>query len=66
MGKSISEKYLPLPVAKKNFGGQIITNSAALKQLYLEMYQHRLRHRPIKSGFDELKSFLKNFDCTKT
>ena len=57
----IKKKVFPkngcqLPVAKKNFNGQIITNPETLKQLYLDTYKHRLRHRPIKTGYEEIKS----------
>ena len=56
----IKKKIFPknrsqLPVAKKNFSGQIITNPDTLKQLYIETYQHRLRHRPNKTGYENLK-----------
>ena len=45
----------PLPVAKKNLKGQIISNPDVLKELYLETYVHRLRHRPIRADFSYLK-----------
>ena len=45
-----------LPVAKKDFNGQIVTNPELLKKLYLSTYELRLRHRPIKPGYEELKS----------
>ena len=35
--------------------GQVITNPEKLKELYLETYTHRLRHRPIKEDFSHLK-----------
>ena len=44
-----------LPVAKKNMQGQIISNPDVLKELYLETYVHRLRHRPIRADFSYLK-----------
>ena len=44
-----------LPVAKRNNCGQIITNPETLKKLYMETYSQRLRHRPIKEEFVDLK-----------
>ena len=37
----------PLPVAKKNLNGKIVTNHEALKKLYIEQFVHRMRSRPI-------------------
>ena len=34
-----------------------MTNHEGLKKLYLQTYMHRLRNRPIKEGFEELKAF---------
>ena len=34
-----------LPTAKKNVDGRIISSQNELKQLYLNTFQHRLRHR---------------------
>ena len=45
----------PLPCAKKNVEGRIITSQAELKQLYLDTFIHRLRHRPIKEDLKELQ-----------
>ena len=44
-----------LPVGKKDRNGNIITNHEGLKHLYLQTYINRLRNRPIKSGFEEIK-----------
>ena len=44
-----------VPVGKKDGKGNIITNHEGLKQLYLKTYIQRLRNRPIKSDFEELK-----------
>ena len=44
-----------LPVGKKDRKGNIITNHEGLKHLYLQTYINRLRNRPIKSGFEEIK-----------
>ena len=55
--KKIFPKHAdPLPVCKKNLQGQIISNAAELKGLYLETYKHRLRHRPITSDLEGLKN----------
>ena len=43
----------PLPVGKKNLKGQLITNHEELKDLYLDTFKHRLRHRPILPGYEE-------------
>ena len=44
-----------IPVAKKDRSGNLITNPMGLKHLYLETYIHRLRNRPIKTDFQEIK-----------
>lgn len=44
-----------IPVGKKDRKGNIITNHEGLKHLYLQTYVNRLRNRPIKSGFEEIK-----------
>ena len=52
-------KNIPVvPVGKKDGTGNIITNHEGLKNLYLKTYIHRLRNRPIKSDFEELKTEL--------
>ena len=43
------------PTAKKSFNGQLVTNPELLKQLYLDIYKHRLQHRPIRADLAELK-----------
>ena len=48
-----------VPTGKKDRNGKIITNHLGLKKLYLETYLHRLRNRPIKPDFEELK-YLKD------
>ena len=57
MKKVFPKNTLPLPVGKKNRRGQIITNPEKLKDLYLETYVHRLRPRPIKKEYSQLKTF---------
>ena len=59
MWKILKQKYpkiLPvIPVGKKDRHGNLITNHEGLKHLYLETYIKRLRNRPIRSDFEELK-----------
>ena len=37
----------PLPVAKINVDGRLVTSQNELKYLYLETFKHRFRHRPM-------------------
>ena len=48
-----------VPVGKKDRSGNIITNHTELKHLYLKTYMNRLRSRPMKPEFEELK-IMKN------
>ena len=51
-------KCLPAnAVGKKDRSGNLITNYEGLKRLYLETYVCRLRNRPIKEEFKEIKLF---------
>ena len=55
----IKKKYFPkikpsLPAGKRNLKQQLITNPGELKELYLETFKHRLRHRPVQPGFEEV------------
>ena len=55
----IKKKYFPkikpsLPAGKKNIKGQLITNPAELKELYLQTFQFRLRQRKAQPGFEDL------------
>ena len=43
------------PVGKKDQKGNIITNHIGLKNLYLNTYKDRLKNRPMKEDFNELK-----------
>jgi hypothetical protein len=43
-----------IPVGKKNLKNQIITNPLELKELYRETFKFRLRHRPVKPGYEKL------------
>ena len=56
MKKVFPKNCQPLPVAKRNNLGQISTNPEALNKLYLETYTQRLRHRPMKEEFLDLKN----------
>ena len=44
-----------VPVGKKNSNGEIVTRHKELKILYLNTYTQRLRNRPIKKEFKEIK-----------
>ena len=44
------------PVGKKDREGNLITNHRGLKKLYLKTYTERLRNRPIKEEFEDLKN----------
>ena len=59
MWKLLKKKYPKntpiIPVGKKDRYGNLITNHEGLKNLYLDTYIHRLRNRPIKDEFLELK-----------
>ena len=44
-----------IPVGKKDRKGNMVTNHMGLKHLYLKTYVNRLRNRPIKADFEELK-----------
>ena len=69
MWKILKEKYptrasKDVPIGKKDKRGNVITNHEALKQLYLRTYIHRLRSRPIKHEFQELRVMkMELFDC---
>ena len=43
-----------LPVGKNNLKKQLITNSEELKDLYLDTFKYRLRHRPAQPGFEDI------------
>ena len=56
---SIKKKYFPkikpsLSAGKLNLRKQLITNPAELKELYLQTFKYRLRHRPPQPGFESL------------
>ena len=53
-----------MTISKKNSNGRLISSPEELKDLYIETYVHRLRHRPVKPEFEELKC-LKEELCSK-
>jgi hypothetical protein len=66
---SINRKVFPknsetLPFAKRNDEGKLVSSQKELKKLYLQTFIRRLRHRPIRSDFEYLKS-LKEELCSK-
>ena len=53
--KNYFQKKKPsLPAGKKNLKQQLITNPTELKELYLQTFKYRLRHRPPQPGFESL------------
>ena len=46
----------PLPVAKRNLAGKLITNSEELKKVYLKHFHHRMRNRPILNKYQKYKN----------
>ena len=58
----IKKKIFPkhsksLPVSKKGPGGRLVSSPEELKELNLSTYKHRLRHRPMKPEFEQLKNW---------
>ena len=43
-----------MPVGKKNVKKQLITNPTELKELYLQTFKYRLRHRTAQPWFEDL------------
>ena len=48
------------PVAKIDSSGNLISNHDELKTLYVNTYQHRLRHRNMKENYSYLKVLKDN------
>ena len=66
---NIKKKVFPknaesLPFAKKDTKGKVISSQNELKKLYLDTFTQRLRPRPIKPDFDQIK-VLKETLCEK-
>ena len=53
-----------LPTAKKTVDNKIVSSQDDLKKLYLDTFQHRLRHRPMKDDLKYLE-ILKEELCEK-
>ena len=64
MKKTFPKHVKPLPVAKKDVDGRLVTSQNELKDLYLKTFKHRLRHRPIKNDLKDLEN-LKEELCKK-
>lgn len=55
--KKICPKFkTPVPIAKKNFKGKLITNSDEIKALLIQEYTHRLRTRPIRPDLGDIRN----------
>ena len=69
MWKKLKDKYpkisQPIPVAKNDNKGNLITKHQDLKTLYLKTYKQRLRNRPIKEGLSEFKKLKENLFVTR-
>ena len=52
------------PMAKRDSDGNLVTSADGLKSLYLETYQHRLRHRTIESKYDDILQLKYNCGIT--
>ena len=53
--KKVMRKQAEPPMAKRDNKGNLVTSPKMLKQLYLDEYIHRLRHRDINPGLQTLK-----------
>ena len=53
--KKIPKHSKPLPVAKVDNHGRLISDPDELKKLYIDTYVHRLRQRPIRPELKELE-----------
>ena len=53
--KKVMKKHSDPPMAKKDSNGNLITTPTALRNLYLNEYIYRLRHRDINPSFNLLK-----------
>ena len=56
MKRKFTKVKSAIPVGKKDRKGNLITNHQGLKKLYLQTYIDRLRNRPIKGDFEEMKN----------
>ena len=46
----------PVPTAKRNFRGKLVTDLDEIKELLLQEYSHRLRKRPIRPDLGDLEA----------
>ena len=58
--KNYPKHLSAVPVGKRDKSGNIITNHTELKHLYLKTYVNRLRSRPMKPEFEDLKNMKTN------
>ena len=63
--KKFPKSLIAVPVGKKNRSGKIVTEHTELKRLYLETYTHRLRNRPIKDIFEDMKELKEDLFKTR-
>ena len=42
------------PMAKRDLKGNLVSAAGPLKQLYIETYSHRLRHREMRVKYEEI------------
>ena len=59
--KILKKKYpkceTAVPIGKKDKSGNIVSNHEGLKDLYLNTYMHRLRNRPVKKEYEDMKAY---------
>ena len=61
--KKLCPQNIDPPMAKRDKNGDLVSNPETLKQLYVDTYKDRLRHRIISTGYEDLekqKTFLFN------
>ena len=54
--RKVCKRACDPPMAKKDSKGNLVTAPSQVKQLYIDEYVHRLRHREIKSSLESLKT----------
>ena len=58
--QKICPRNIDPPMAKKAANGDLISNPDKLKNLYVDTYKYRLRHRTIQPGLEEIER-IKNY-----
>ena len=58
--QKICPRNIDPPMAKKAANGDLISNPDELKNLYVDTYKYRLRHRTIQPGLEEIER-IKNY-----